>query len=320
MSVSSLANSADANVGARRWVALVVGVAAISTASILIRLAQAPSLVPGAWRTLLAAAILTPWGLPALCRERVHLARREHWLLMACGLLLAAHFATWITSLSYTTVASSVILVTTNPLWVGLASHFVLRERLGRSQWLAIVIALAGSVIIGYGDLGLSGQALLGDLLALLGSLTISAYMLVGRALQHKLSTVAYVWPVYGVAGVALLLLCLATGQTSAGLGARGYAALVLLALVPQIVGHTAVNWALTVLSPITVTLAILGEPIGSTLLAWLVLHEAPPPATLLGGALVLTGIYLASRRERKRASCSDDLGTNTSGGIPRGD
>lgn len=291
-----------ARVDARRWVVLTIGVLAISTASILIRLADAPPLVPGAWRTVLAALLLTPWGLPALRRELPALSRRERWLLALAGLLLAAHFATWITSLSYTTVASSVILVTTNPLWVGLASHYLLRERLNRTQALAIGIALLGSVVISYGDLAVSGRALWGDLLALLGSLAISAFMLVGRVLRRRLSTLAYVWPCYGIAGATLLALCLATGQSPLGLSAPSYLMLVLLALVPQIVGHTAVNWALAVVSPITVTLAILGEPIGSSLLALLVLGEAPPPTALLGGVLILAGIVLASRAELRRS------------------
>jgi drug/metabolite transporter (DMT)-like permease len=299
--VSATPSAQPTRTGPNRWAALTVGVVAISTASILIRLADVPPLVPGAWRTLLAALLLTPWGLPALRRERCKLTRRDVWLLVACGLLLAAHFATWITSLAYTTVASSVILVTTNPLWVGLASHWLLKERLNRAQALAIGIALLGSVVISYGDLALSGRALLGDLLALVGALAISAYMLVGRALRHKLSTLAFVWPCYGIAGLTLLLLCLVGGQSVVGLSGQSYLMLVLLALVPQIVGHTAVNWALAVVSPVVVTLAILGEPIGSSLLALVILHETPPPTALLGAALILAGIYLASRQGMRR-------------------
>jgi len=300
---SSPAQPTLARPGPNRWIALAVGVAAISTASIIIRLADVPPLVPGAWRTLLAAVLLTPWGLPALRREWGKLLRRDLWLLAACGLLLAAHFAAWITSLAYTTVASSVILVTTNPLWVGLASHLLLKERVNRVQALAIGVTLLGSAIISYGDLAVSGRALLGDALALAGSLAISAYMLVGRGLRRKLSTLAFVWPCYGVAGMVLLLLCLLSGQSLVGLSGRSYLMLTLLALVPQIVGHTAVNWALAVVSPIVVTLAILGEPIGSSLLAWLILHEAPPSTALLGGVLILAGIYVASQQEVRRTA-----------------
>jgi drug/metabolite transporter (DMT)-like permease len=298
MSAHPLALSPRA--GPRRWAVLAAGVIAISTASILIHLAEAPPLVPGAWRTLLAALLLTPWGLPALRRERHALSRRDVGLLVACGLLLAAHFATWITSLAYTTVASSVILVTTNPLWVGLASHFLLKERLSRAQALAIGIALLGSAVISYGDLAVSGRALLGDLLALAGSLTISAYMLLGRRLRRTLSTLAFVWPCYGIAGLALTALCLLSGQSPVGLSGQSYLWLVLLALVPQIVGHTAVNWALAHVSPLVVTLAILGEPIGSSLLALAILRESPPPTALLGGAMILLGVVLASRQERR--------------------
>jgi len=217
--------------------------------------------------------------------------------------VLALHFATWITSLEYTTVASSVILVTTNPIYVGLASHFLLKQRLGRVKVAAIVVALAGSVLISYGDLGISGKALLGDALALLGALAASAYILLGYAVRRKLSTLAYVWPCYGLAGGWLLLFCLLTGQPLWGYAPQTYVYLFLLAVVPQILGHSTFNWALAHVSPLVVTLAILGEPVGATLLAALILHEVPSIAALAGGVLILAGIALASREEASEKS-----------------
>jgi len=271
---------------------------ALSTASILTRLAAAPALVVGAWRMLFAAALLAPWGWPRLRREREILTRRDWLLLALAGAALALHFATWITSLSYTTVASSVILVTTNPIYVGLASYFLLGERVSRRQVAAIAVALAGSVVVSYGDFGLAGRALWGDALALLGALAASAYILLGRALRRKLSLWAYAWPCYGLAGLVLLGWCLATGQALFGYGAATWLVLLALAVGPQIAGHSAFNWALAHFSPIFITLAILGEPVGATALAWLVLGEAPPLTALLGGALILGGIVWASREE----------------------
>ncbi len=286
----------------RQPAALALGVLAISTASVLIRLAQAPALVVGGWRLLLAWVALTPLGWPAFRREVRRLARREALLLALSATALAAHFGTWITSLSYTTVASSVILVTTTPIYVALASRFLWRERISRTRGLAIAVAMAGSVIISYGDLAISGRALLGDALAVLGALAMAAHLLLGRTLRRRLSTWAYVWPCYGLAGLLLMAICLATGQPVVGFERGTYVVLVLLALVPQVLGHTVINWALAHVSPLLVTLSILGEPLGASALAYAVLQEAPPAAVWLGGPLILAGIVMASREEARLA------------------
>ncbi len=277
------------------WGALVAGIAALSTASVLIRLTDAPSLVVGAWRLSLATLILTPWALPRFLRAVPSIGRGDAVRLALSGLALAAHFAAWIASLSYTSVASSVVLVTTTPIYVGLASHFFLRERVDGRRWVAIGVAVAGGVVIGYGDLQASGAALLGDALALVGALAMATHLLLGRRLRRTLSTPAYVWPVYGVAALALMAGCLVARQPLLGYDRRTYAALALLALVPQVFGHSIFNWALARVSPLVVTLAILGEPVGASALAFLVLKEAPPPTLWLGGPLLLAGLVLAS-------------------------
>lgn len=290
------------------WLVLALGIVAISTGSILVRLAESPPLAVGAWRMLLATALLTPWAWPRLRRERTVLGRREWALLGLSGLALAMHLATWVTSLSYTTVASSVILVSTNPIFVGLASHYLLRERLRRRTVVAIAITLMGSAIVGYGDFGLSGKALWGDLLALIGAVTGSTYILLGRAVRRKLSTLAYVWPCYGIAGLILLALSAVSGQPLHGYDGQTWLVLILLALGPQITGHSVFNWALGHFSPIFVTLAILGEPVGATLLALLILGEAPPLTALAGGLLILLGIYMASRDEVSPDGCRSEV------------
>lgn len=282
---------------ARRWGVLLLGILAISTGSILVRLASAPPLVVGTWRLLLAALLLTPWAWPAARREWPLLTKGDWLQLALAGVALAVHFAVWIASLAYTTVASSVILVSTNPIFVGLATY-LMGERLGRRRVLAIVIALLGTVVISYGDLGTSGRALLGDLLALLGAIAMSAYLLLGRAVRRKLSTPAYIWPCYGLAGLVSLALCLVSAQPLGGYSRQTYLAFAALAIVPQILGHSSFNWALAHMSPVLVTLAILGEPIGATLLAALIFREWPGLPTLLGGPLILAGIYLASKEE----------------------
>lgn len=231
------ASSTSRNKGSfTSWIVLGVGILAVSTASVLIRLSAAPSLVVGAYRMVLAAVVLTPWAWPRARRELRGFSRREWLYLILSGTALALHFAAWITSLSLTTVSSSVVLATTNPIYVGLVSHFLLHERVSPRTAIAIAVAVAGSVIVGMGDVSLSGRALLGDALALLSAMAISAHFLLGRVLRRRLSTLAYVWPCYGIAGIVLLSLCLISGQPLTGYAPQTYLYLVALALVPQVI------------------------------------------------------------------------------------
>ncbi|MHB1319808.1 MAG: DMT family transporter, partial [Anaerolineae bacterium] len=209
--------SRDAGHPLRHYGMLLAGILAVSTSSILIRLADAPPLVIGTWRLLVATLLLAPVAWPSLRREWPLMGRGEFLALLGSGTALAIHFAAWIYSLSLTTVASSTILVATNPIFVGLATHFVLKERIARSMLFAIAITLAGSVLIGYGDIGLSPRALLGDLLALVGAIAGSGYILFGQAVRSRVSTLSYIWPCYGLAGLIMLALSLATRQPLVG-------------------------------------------------------------------------------------------------------
>lgn len=284
---------------ARRLTILALGVLAMSTSSVLVRLAEAPSLVVGAWRLGLAWAMITPWALPRARRELRRLNRRGLLLVFGSAVALAGHFGFWISSLSRTTVASSVVLVTTTPIYVALASRFLLGEAVSRRRAAAVAVAMAGSAAIGYGDMRVSGEALWGDLLAVLGAVSMAAHLMIGQAVRRRLSTPAYIWPVYGLAALILTALCLASGQPLVGYGPRTYAMVTLLALVPQVMGHSTFSWALAHVSPLFLTLAVLGEPIGASVLALLLLREAPPAAVFVGGPLILIGIYMASREEK---------------------
>ncbi len=281
------------------WLLLIVGILATSTGSIIIRSAEAPALAVGAWRLLLSTILLAPFALGPFSREACVLGRRERLLLAGAGVCLSLHFAFWISSLSYTSVASSVILVSTNPLWVALMLRFVLGERIPRRSVVAIVVALAGTVAISLGDLTCSPRALVGDALAVLGAISGSAYFMLGRAVRRRLSTLAYVWPCYGLAAALLGSYALAARQPLWGYTPDTYGWFVLLALGPQILGHTSYNWALGYFTPILVTIALLGEPIGASLLAYVLLHEAPSLGVWLGGPLILAGILLAAWQER---------------------
>jgi drug/metabolite transporter (DMT)-like permease len=289
------------------FLVLGIGVAVVSFAAILIRYAHsdgASSLTIAAVRLGLAALLLAPFALLRNGREILRLQRRELVLCTLSGGFLALHFWSWITSLEYTSIASSTALVTTNPIWVGLASAVLLRERPGIAAVAGIVLTIAGSLLIFSADAGTphasSGKSpLLGNVLALLGALAASAYLLVGRALRARISLVAYVWLAYTAAAVLLWIGLLASGTSLAGLPAPAWGFMALLAIGPQLIGHTAFNWALRRLTATFVAVSILGEPIGSALLAVILFGETFSTLQLAGFLVLLAGIFIAARGER---------------------
>ncbi|MCB9913848.1 MAG: DMT family transporter [Planctomycetes bacterium] len=278
---------------------LLVGVAAVSTGALFARLAEAPALALSFWRCAVAGGLLSAWAAPRLAPELGALRRGEVGLLLLAGALLALHFASWITSLEHTSVASSVLLVNTGPIWVGLATPWLTRDRLGRGARLGIGCSVLGSAVVAWGDQALSPEALWGDALALVGALAASGYLLVGRRLRARLSLPVYTGAVYGSAALALLVAAPAAGAALVGFPAATWGWILALALVPQLVGHTAANWALGHVSAALVAVSLLGEPVLAGLGAAVVLHELPPPAFLAGSPLILAGILLTARGER---------------------
>ena len=230
------------------------------------------------------------------------------------GLFLALHFAAWITSLEYTTVASSVVLVTTTPLWVALLSPLTIKEPIARPVWVGLILALLGGLVVGLSDTcSLNGvrlscppvsefvrqDAFWGDLLALAGAWMAAGYILIGRRLRQKLSLVGYIFVVYGIAALVLIIVMFAAGQKPFGYPSEAYLWMILIALVPQLLGHSSFNWALGYLSAAYVSISLLGEPIGSTILAYFLLDESPTALKIFGAILILVGIYLVSRSQR---------------------
>ncbi|RLC80093.1 MAG: EamA family transporter [Chloroflexi bacterium] len=280
------------------YLGLVVGVLAVSFASIFIRLADAPALVIGAYRLTIASLVLSPLAYARVRHELGKLSHRDWALAVLSGLFLGVHFAAWIASLEYTSVAASVVLVTTSPLFVGVASHFLLGERLSFQRFLGIIVAITGAIIIGIGGLKVDPGTVWGDFLALIGAVAVSGYFLIGRSLRQRLSIVAYIYPTYWTAATSLIIACLVAGLPFRGYTPRTYLMFVLLALVPQILGHSSFNWALRYLSSTFVTVSTLGEPVGATILAYLILGEVPSLLELIGGIIVLGGIFLVSREE----------------------
>jgi drug/metabolite transporter (DMT)-like permease len=277
---------------------LVLAVASVSLGSIFIRLAQAPPLATSLYRVGLASLVIAPFTLPGAARAWRSLGRRQRWLLVASGVALALHFAAWIASLAYTTVAASVLLVNTAPLFtLGFARVF-LGEAASASTLKATALALAGAGLIAIGDWGPgpAASAMRGDLLALAGAVTLSAYHVIGRGLRDALPLGAYVFGVWAVAAALLALTVAAAGTPLTGYPPRTYAWLAALALVPTVAGHGLVNRSLRVLPAPTVGLFLLGEPVGASVLAYLAFGEAPGRWTLIGGGLVLAALVLLAR------------------------
>ena len=299
-------------------VAIPFGILAVSTSSIFIRYAQeyATSLSVAAFRLVFAVLFLLPLVLLRHREELRTLTKKELGLALLSGGLLAIHFASWITSLEYTTVASSVVLVSTSPLWVAVLSPFFLREEVSRSVLVGMGLALMGGAVVGVSDSCawtgssllcpsfaefVSSEAFLGDILALAGALTGAGYLILGRRLRGRLSLIPYIFIVYGMAAVGLSLAMLGLEGFPAGYPPKVYLWFVLLALVPQLLGHSTFNWALRYLSAAYVSIALLGEPIGSTILAYFFLREKPTYLKLFGAILILVGIYIASSRRRPK-------------------
>jgi drug/metabolite transporter (DMT)-like permease len=284
-----------------RWAVyawLAVGVASVSAAAIFIRLADAEPMTVAAYRMALGAALV---AAPTLARARPALRavrRADLPLLALSALFLAGTTLSFTASLSLTSVASSVLLVTTAPVFVAAGSHLLLRERVGRLTAAAVAVSLAGGAVLALGAWDGESRRLMGDGLALMGAITVAAHMIVGRRLRRHIANLPYITIVYAIAGALLLGSAIASGAPMLGLSAETYFWIALAAVLPQAVGHSLLNWSLGHMPATNVALAVRVEPIVATLLAIPVLGEVPPWTVVPGGALVLAGVYLAIRGE----------------------
>ncbi|MPZ48250.1 MAG: EamA family transporter [Dehalococcoidia bacterium] len=290
------------------YVVLAIGVAAVSTAAVLIREAAAPALVIAAYRLMFASApLLVIAGVRRARGRRLESApgqTRRLLLEALAGVFLALHFGFWIASVQQTSIVTSVVLVTAQPLFVALASGPLLGEKPAGTTWLGIGLAVAGAAVMVGEDIGSGRDTLLGDLYAILGAVFASAYFLTGRRLRSTgEGWLSYVTLAYSMSAVVLIGLVVASGDSFGGYSLRTYGFLVLLALVPQLIGHTALNRSLGYLPAVSVTIAVLGEPVGATLLGALLLDEAPTAVELAGALLVLGGVYAGLRGAGRRAA-----------------
>jgi len=282
------------------YFALVSGVLAVSTGAIFARLAEASSLVIAAYRLGLATIVLAPIAWWKARDELLNLSMRELGLAALSGFFLAIHFATWISSLDYTSVINSVIIVNTNPLWVGLLTPLITKERIRTAVVISIIISVSGGAIIGAGDFVMGGKALFGDFLALLGSICAAVYLLLGRNLRRKLSLLAYVMVCYGCAAIILWVIVISLRMQITGFSSNTIAAFWAMAIVSQLIGHTSYNWALKWFSAGLIAISLLGEPIVSTILAYIIFGEGLTWTKIIGGAFILSAIYIAAVSEKK--------------------
>jgi drug/metabolite transporter (DMT)-like permease len=276
--------------------AVAVGVLAVSAAAIFIRLAEAPAITVAFWRCALGAALLLP---PALVRRERFPKGRNLWVGIASGVALGAHFGFWISSLDHTSVAASVVLVSTQPVFVAILAYLIFGERTSPLSFAGILAALVGTAVIA-GDDSVGSAALLGNALALAGAVTVAVYVLIGRSSRTGgIGVLPYSVVVYSAAALALLPVALVLDVRLWGYSGETWFWLWAITLGPQLMGHTVFNWALRYVEASVISGTILAEPVISALLAWLILAEKPGLPTILGGCVVLLGLYLLLRGRR---------------------
>lgn len=277
------------------YLVLTIALLAVSLGAIFVRLADAAPLAIAAWRLGIACLVVLP--VAAAARPAAPPGRAVA-LAAGAGALLALHFATWIASLDYTTIARSVLLVSTAPIWVAVIEAALGRGIPARAMLAALAAAIAGAVVVG--SEGLGGHASTGDLLAIAGAIAMAGYLLLSREAQTVLPFRTYLGIAYGTAAGLLWIAVLATGTTALGFTASTWWALAGMALVSQLVGHGGYNWALRHLAPLFVAIVLIGEPVLASLLGWWLLGEEPGWRTAAGGILILAGIALAAGAGRR--------------------
>lgn len=290
----------------RAGLVLSAGILVIATASILIRYAQqadVSSLSIAALRLGIAASVLSVIVLIRRGQWPSGVTTRHAWLALISGTCLAIHFATWITSLQYTSVASSAALVATTPLWVGIVARVWFKEVLNRYRIIGMLLTIAGSIGIAVSDQSASvgTNPLLGNVLAIVGAIAGSAYFLLGRGLRSDVPLLHYIWMTYGAAALVLVGAALSFGYTTLPQGGSTWLVLVALALGPQLLGHTSINYAMRHLSALLVTIALLGEPVGSAILALMLFSEAVAPLQIVGLVCLLIGIAVTAVGEKTK-------------------
>lgn len=275
-----------------------LGITGISFGSILIKLSTAQPLAIAFYRLFFSSLLM----IPVFAYKKEHAAvkaKQLGWVLLS-ALFLSLHFITWVYSLSLTSVTSSVVLVTINPLFVSILGWLFLKEKVGKRLGWAIAIVVAGGAVIGGRSFAAGGVANWGNLLALAGALMASGYLLTGRHLRKSMSLVSYTTWCYLFTAAILLAASLFTKTRLTGLGKVNYIYFLLMAMAPQLLGHSVFNWGLKYLPTSRIAMLIIAEPVGATILAYLILKQVPTVYELIGGAFIMAGVYLSAQEGKK--------------------
>ncbi len=278
------------------YLAVLAGVFAVSFSALFVRLATAPPLIIATYRLLFTFLILAPYTLLRHRTDLVTTSWRQRGLAASSGICLALHLVTWFISLRYTTVASSVVLVTTQPVFVVIGSWIFFREKVSRFAMVGGALALFGSVIIGAADFQIGRDALLGDLLALAAAVLVSGYLLIGRRLRGGVSLPSYTFYTYGSSALLLIIASFASGTPFAPYPPRDWILFLALAIVCTVIGHTIFNWVLRYVQASVVSVSVLGEPLGAILWASIFLREYPTLRQTIGACFIFTGLLVFTR------------------------
>lgn len=282
----------------------VAGIVAISFSSIFVRWSEADVAVIAMYRLYLTNLLLLPLAWKYR-KELFGLTGRQWGLLTASGFMLGLHFLLWMASLRLTTVASSTVILTLEPLLVMIGSYWLYRSKANRPMLWGMGIAIAGSVVIAAGDFSLSGTALIGDLLSFLGTIAVAVHMLIGKGLRDGMSAFAYNFWVFATAATFLALYNLAAGNAFTGYSGKEWGLFLVLAIVPTLFGHYLFNWLLKYMNAAAVSMSVLGEPVIASLLAWALLKESLSAYQLIAGAFILFGVWLFIRHGREDSASS---------------
>lgn len=275
------------------YIPIAIGVISVALSAIFVKLSTADAGVIAFYRMLFSVLFMLPLFLWKYKKEVLIFTKKDWIYSSIAGVFLAFHFIFWFESLNYTSVASSTVLVTLQPIFAFVGTYFFFKEKISLKDLLAAMIAISGSFIISWGDFKVSGSALYGDLLALIGCALITAYLLFGQDVRKRISLITYTFVVYSISTVTLFFYVIAKGESLGPHPSSDWFWFILLALIPNLLGHTLFNWSLKWISTNVISIAILFEPIGASILAYYVFHETLSFSQITGGIVVITGIVI---------------------------
>lgn len=282
------------------YIPIAIGVISIALSAILVKLSTAEAGIIAFYRMFFSILIMSPIFFIKYRKEVLQLTKKDWLLSVVAGLFLALHFVFWFESLNYTSVASSTVLVTLQPIFAFAGTYFFYKERLSFKTIASAIIAIIGSIIISFGDFKISGMALYGDVLALIACVFVTAYLLFGQDVRKRISLITYTFIVYSVSTISLFIYVLVKGASFGPYSQADWLWFILLAIIPNLLGHTLFNWALKWVSTNVISIAVLFEPVGASILAYYVFSERVTSMQVLGGLIIIIGLLVFVLDEKK--------------------